>query len=110
MLKKIVEIKAGRNIDLTSLGLQAEEISKIWTVYDEDEMWEYCKFNPDTGKEIIRDDLNTLKPFHLHGVFLEEYLHDWNVDKKNNLLHYYSRVVEQGEYIDILVEYRDKED
>lgn len=51
---------------------------------------------------------NSLKPFHHHGVFLEDKLHDWNVNKKENLLHYGSRVVEQGENIKILVEYEDK--
>lgn len=106
-MKKIAEIKAGRNIDLTSLGLIAEKISKIWTIYDEDEMWNYCKFNPITGVEVVKGDLNTLQPFHLHGVFLEDYVHDWNIDKKNNLLHFYSRVVRQGETINILVEYKE---
>ena len=43
-----------------------------------------------------------------HYVFLEDKLHDWNVNKKENLLHYGSRVVEQGENIKILVEYEDK--
>lgn len=102
-LKKIIEIKAGRNIDLTPYGLIATKINRIWTIYDEEEMWNYCKFNPETGIEVDRNNIDSLKPFHHHGVFLEDKLHDWNVNKKENLLHYGSRVVEQGENIKFLL-------
>lgn len=104
-MKKIINIKAGRNIKLSDYGLIAVDINKIWTIYDEDEMWDYCKFNPDNGMKVERDNLESLKPFHHHGVFLEQKLHDWNVDEKENLLHYGSRIVEQGKNVKVLVEY-----
>lgn len=104
-MRKIIEIKVGRNISLSDYGLLDSTIKRIWTIYDEEEMWNYCQFNPDNGMKVDRNNLETLKPFHHHGVFIEDKVHDWNVDNKNNLLHYGSRVVEQGSMIKILVEY-----
>ena len=38
---------------------------------------------------------------------MEERVHDWDIDYKNNLLHYYSRVVEQRESVKILIDYEE---
>lgn len=51
--------------------------------------------------------MESLKPSHNHGAFFEERLHDWDVDYENNLLLYYSRVVEQGENVKILIDYEE---
>ena len=104
-MRKIIEIKAGRNINLSDYGLIASAIKRIWTIYDEEEMWNYFQFTPDNVMKIDRYNHETLKPFHHHCVFIEDRIHDSNVDNKNNLLHYDSRVVVQGSMIKILVEY-----
>ena len=108
MAKKIIEIKAGRNIKLNEYGvLGIPQINRLWTIYDEDEMWNHYQYNPDNGLKVDRNNMDSLKPSHNHGVFLEDKVHDWDIDYKNNLLHYYSRVVEQGETIKILIDYED---
>lgn len=108
MVKKIIEIKAGRNIKLNDFGFQCiPKINKLWTVYDEEEMWGHYQYNPDNGLKVDKNNLDSLKPSHNHGTFFEEYVRDWDIDYKNNLLHYYSRVVEQGENIKILIDYEE---
>ncbi len=108
MMKKIIEIKAGRNIRLNDFGFSCiPKINILWTIYDEEEMWSHYQYNPDTGLKVERDNLDSLKPSHHHGAFFEERIHDWDIDYKNNLLHYYSRVVEQGENVKILIDYED---
>lgn len=104
-MKKIIEIKAGRNIKLSDYSLFVPVISKIWTIYDEDAMWDNFKYNPDNGIQVDRNNLDTLKPVHNYGVFLEEKTHDWDIDLEKNLMHYYSRVAEPGELVKILIEY-----
>ena len=52
MAKKIIKIKAGRNIKLNNYGfLCIPKINKLWTIYDEDEMWNHYQFNPDRSEE-----------------------------------------------------------
>lgn len=57
--------------------------------------------------KVERDNLESLKPSHNYGVFLEDRVHDWDIDYKINLLHFYSRVVKQGENVKILIDYED---
>lgn len=104
-MKKIIEIKAGRNIKLSDYDLFVPDIKHLWTIYNEDAMWGHYKYNPDTGMLVDRNNLDTLKPVHNYGVFLEERLHDWYIDLEENMLHYYSRIVEQGHTVKILIEY-----
>lgn len=106
-MKKIIEIKAGRNIKLSDYGLFAPNISALWTIYDEEEMWNHYRYNPDNGLKVDRNSLDSLKPSHYHGTFFEERVHDWSIDYKENLLHYYSKVAEQGEMVKILLDYED---
>lgn len=104
-MKKIVEIERGRNIKLSDYGLFVPNISSLWTIYNEDEMWNHYKYNPDNGLKVDRSNLDSLKPSNHHGVFFEEKIHDWDIDYKENVLHYYSRVTKQEEKIKILVDY-----
>lgn len=102
IMRKIVEIIAGRQIDLMpEIDLSKIKITGLWTVYDEPLMWDSCKFNPHTGKKV--ETLEDLYLQHHKGVFIEDKIHDWNV--RNNKLDYYSRVAEQGGATKILVEY-----
>lgn len=108
MAKKIIEIKAGRNIRLNDFGITGiPKINTLWTIYDEEAMWNHYQYNPDNGLKVDKNNLESLKPSHNHGAFFEEYVHDWDIDYKNNFLHYYSRVVEQGENIKILIDYEE---
>lgn len=108
ILKKIIEIKAGRNIKLNDYGFPCvPKINTLWTVYDEEEMWGHYQYNPDNGLKVNRNNFESLKLSHNHGAFLEERVHDWDIDFENNVLHYYSRVVEPDEYVKILIDYEE---
>lgn len=109
-MRKILNIIAERGNDLsTQIDLSSIEITKLWTIYDEEQLWNsYNKFDPYTGdkleeKEITIDDLE-LK--HRNGLFLEDRLHDWNI--RDNKLDYYSRCIKRGEKVKILIEYKNK--
>ena len=105
-MKKIIEIKAGRNIKLNDYGfIGIPQINALWTVYNEEQMWNHYQYNPDNGTKVDRNNLESLKLSHNHGAFFEERLHDWDIDCKNKSLHYYSRVVDQGENVKILIDY-----
>ena len=107
-MKKIIEIKAGRNIKLNDYGIIGiPQIIALWTVYNEEQMWNHYQYNPDNGLKVDRNNLESLKLSHNNGVFFEERLHDWDIDCENNLLHYYSRVVQQGENVKILIDYEE---
>ena len=108
MAKKIIEIEAGKNIKLNDYEfLGIPKINMLWTIYDENMMWSYYQYNPDNGLKVDKNNLDSLKPSHNHGVFFEERLHDWDIDYKDNLLHYYSRIVKQGEKVKILIDYEE---
>lgn len=107
-MKKIIEIQAGRNIRLVDYEIAGiPKINFLWTVYDEEQMWNHYKYNPDNGLKVERNNLESLKPVHGHGSFFEERVHDWDIDYDNNFLHYYSRVSEQGEKVKILIDYEE---
>lgn len=109
-MKKIIEIPVGSKIRLCDYDFNGiSKINGLWRIYDEEKMWNHYKYNPDTGMKVNREDLESLKPSHNHGVFLEEYLHDWDIDYKENVLHYYSKAVEQGKNIKILIDYEKME-
>lgn len=90
--RKLIEIVAGEIIDLASQQLENAKIVYLWTVYD------ISQFNPNQ-----LSDLNQLQVVHHQGVFFEDRNHDWNVVKGK--LHYFSRVVEKGRTIQLLLEY-----
>jgi hypothetical protein len=107
-LKKIIEVITGENIKLSDYGFKGiPRINKLWMIYDEEKMWNHYQYNPDTGVKVNRDDLESLKPSHQHGAILEEHLHDWDIDYKKNLLHYYSRAIEPGVNVKILIDYEE---
>lgn len=108
MAKKIIEINAGRNIRLNDFGITGiPKINTLWTIYDEEEMWNHYRYNPDNGLKVDKNNLESLKPSHHYGVFFEERIHDWDIDFEENLLHYYSKIVKQGENIKILIDYEE---
>lgn len=103
-MRKIIEIVAGYGIDVSKdIDLNKIKIDKLWTLYDEDRMWECNKFNPYTGEKIERGNLEVINLQHHEGVFLEDLIHDWKV--RNGKLDYYSRTVIQGGKVKILIEY-----
>ena len=103
-MRKIIPIIAGYQLDLSSyVDLSKIKIKSLWTLYDEKTMWDSCKFNPITGKSV--ETLDDLVLRHNQGVFIEDFIHDWNVNKGK--LNYYSRVVGQGDEIKILIEYEE---
>lgn len=107
-MKKIIEIKAQRDIKLIDFGFSGiPKINMLWTIYDEEEMWNHYKYNPDNGLKVDKNNLDSLKPSHNHGAFLEEYVHDWDIDLSKNMLHYYSRIVDPGENVKILIDYEE---
>ena len=105
-MRKIIEVisNSSNKIDL---DLSKYTIKKVWTIYDNDLLWNsYNKFNPITGEklehknEISIDDLILI---HRNGVFLEEQGHDWRIDGDN--FRYYSRIVGNNEKVKVLIEY-----
>lgn len=107
-MRKIIEIIAGDLIDLSLFGIELEKhnIEKIWTIIDEERIWNWKKFDPYTGKpvEVIDKDINKLRLTHREGVFIEDRGHDWNI-RDRKYLYYFSRVTKQGEKVKILIEY-----
>ena len=106
-MRKILEIVATKGNDISNqIELSSIEIQRLWTIYDEKQLWNsYPKFDKNTGekltyKEITIDDLELI---HHQGIFLEDMIHDWNIH--NNKLDYCSRVVEKDEKVKILIEY-----
>lgn len=98
MGRVVLEIVAG---DLTLLEESYADPVRIWTIYDEEEMFEYVIGGSDSGS------LEDLEIKHLRGVFLEDRVHDWKIVSRDGgeYLHYYSRVVATGSRVKILVEY-----
>lgn len=78
-------------LDEIKQGLTKQGIEKVWTIYDEAEMWENNKFNPLTGKPV--ETLDDITPIHRKGVLLEDYIHDWNCSKTTFSIysHFYSK-------------------
>lgn len=105
-VRKIIEIVAGEMVDLLPHGidLKKHKITRIWTVFDEERLWNWVKYDPYTGEKVTIKNIEDLHLKHHEGVFLEDYVHDWNIRSKE-YLYYYSRVVRQGEKVKILIEY-----
>ena len=96
----MIEIVAG---ELTYLEEEFANLVRVWTIYDEVEMFE----NTVSGCEGAADRLDDLAIRHLRGVFLEDRVHDWKIVERDGVyyLHYYSRVVATGSRVKILLEY-----
>ena len=61
---------------------KGEKPKKLWTLYEE----LYSNRRPQLP----------YKPVHLVNAFLEDYVHDWDIN--NGFLHYYSRVTNGGNW------------
>lgn len=103
---KIVEVKKGIN-RMEDLGFSIPiKITGLWTVCDEDEMWNHYNYNPDNGKKVVRGDLSTLKLSHNHGVFKECMAYYYDVDYNEKTLWYSSCVLEdEDEGAKVVIEY-----
>lgn len=108
-MRKIIELVAGEKTDLLPFGIDLEKhkINRVWTLYDLERMWTWSKFHPMTGEPVTYTDIEEVPLRHHEGVFLEDYVHDWNI-RKGNLFDYYSRVTERYEKVKILIEYMEK--
>jgi hypothetical protein len=106
-MRKILNIVAGYGIDVSDqIDLNGIKINKLWTIYDEKELWKcYPKFDTQTGEKLPKREieLEDLYLQHHRGLFIEDIGHDWKVI--NGKLDYYSRVVKQGKEVKILIEY-----
>lgn len=80
------------------------DIKRIWTLYDEKQVVENAPFNPFTGNEVT-SPLDAVLEHH-KGVFLEDYVHDWNI--RNDELHMYSRATGLHKPITLLIELNEK--
>lgn len=98
--REVIEIVAG---DLTLLSGDLANPVRIWTIYDEEEMFA----NRIEGSDVDGDRLEDLELKHLRGVFLEDRVHDWKIVSRDDgeYLHYYSRVVATGSRVKLLLEY-----
>ncbi|HFJ9376476.1 hypothetical protein [Bacillus toyonensis] len=101
MKRVILDIQVGGTLDLNTYNIEGKDIKRIWSVFDEQMMWDSCKFNPLTGKPVER--LEDLHLKHREGVFIEDYVHDYKI-LKGNILHYYTRIAQKGEQMKILIE------
>lgn len=91
----------GESKSLKELGLEGKKIKEVWTVYDEDKMWDSNKFNPMTGQPIEKGvDLEGIVLTHEEGVLIEDIVHDWRVS--GDVFKYYSRYVPLGKPANIL--------
>lgn len=84
------------------------KIKRIWSILNEEKMFAADKFNPQTGEKIEFPIPRTLdNPLLNHGTtaFLEDFIHDWNV--RGGKFVFYSRIVKEGDEIDLLVEYEE---
>ena len=102
-MKRFVEIKVGKNIKLTDLGIKATKIHKVWTIYDEDQMWEDQQLV--RSGDVCKDDIEHIIPQHFKGAFFEEFIHDWDYDPEQGLFHYYSKLIGAGKIVKVLIEY-----
>lgn len=106
MLKKqrrtMFKVTKGEVVNLRNLNINPGGIKSLWTVYDEDSMWENCR--PDeNGITAIKGDLEHLMPTHYKGAFFEEYIHDWDVDKETGELKYYGIACDDADCLVLVI-------
>ena len=80
------ELKMGERAPAVAVE---EKPSRVWTLYEETD--------PDREPEL------PIRPVHLRGAFLEDYVHDWNW--KDGQMRYYTRVMPGRVWL--LLEYED---
>lgn len=85
-LHVIHRIRAGtQHANEVPQGPGGRRIARIWTIMDE-------------------DLLRQIGLVHNRSAFLEDHIHDWRLDG-NGKLHFYSRVVEIGREVDVVLDY-----
>lgn len=100
-MRKVVSTENGKTIPLTILGVSSrKDILRVWTLYDEMALLSNGAFNTTTGQPVTGLENANLQ--HLNGVFIEDYVHDWNI--RNNQFHIYSRTTKVGDKITLIIE------
>lgn len=105
--RKIIRgVEVDSFIPMSEIGVDEKSIKRIWTILDEEKMFDPDKINPYTGEKIENPVPRTLEnPYLRHGytVFLEDKVHDWNI--YDNKFKYYTRIAGKGKKCDLLIEY-----
>lgn len=88
-MRKIIQgFVNGEKKPLVDLGLEQQKIIRVWTVLD---------------KSLLNEsDLENVTLRHLHNVFIEDKIHDW--DCRNGIFHFYGHSGDKGEIHDLLIE------
>lgn len=107
MERKILRnIENSKTYSLEEVGLININIIRVWTILDEVKLFEGDKFNPYTGEKleaVIPKDLTNPNLVHGVSVFIEDKIHDWNINQEK--FRYYSRVNKKGGTADLLIEF-----
>nr|WP_156736385.1 hypothetical protein [Mycobacterium sp. E3298] len=91
---------------LEDMGLLGIKIKRVWSILDEERMFEGDKFDTQTGEKIENPIKRTIdNPKLQHGItaFLEDKIHDWNIYDVR--FKYYTRIAEEGRKMDLLIEH-----
>lgn len=100
--RTMFKVMKGETVNLKDLNINPDGIESLWTVYDEDAMWENCR--PDeNGITAAKGELEHLMPSHHKGAFFEERIHDWDVDKETGELEYYGIAWNDDECIVLVI-------
>lgn len=87
-------------IPIEELPFEGKKIQRIWTILDENLLRSGIK---EETHPYYQAKLDEIPLRHGVNVFLEDPLHDWQI--RNGVFCYYSRIVEKGQQVDLLVEY-----
>lgn len=103
MNKRIIfKMINGSSIHLSEIeGIKEKnDISRVWTIYDEKLVLENAPYNPTTGEKV--NDLLVADLEHLKGAVIEDIVHDWNI--KKGKFHISSRYIALNQPITLLIE------
>lgn len=100
-MRKIVTMENGKTFPLSDIGVSTrKDILRVWTLYDKNMVLDNGVFSVTTGQPVTGLENANLQ--HLNGVFIEDYVHDWNI--RNNQFHIYSRTTKVGDKITLIIE------
>ncbi|MGF7535154.1 hypothetical protein AAGG74_15990 [Bacillus mexicanus] len=98
----ILNMKNGSSMHLSEIeGVKEKnDISRVWTIYDEKLVLENSPYNPITGEKV--NDLLDADLEHLKGAVIEDIVHDWNI--KKDKFYISSRYISLNQPITLLIE------